>query len=425
MQNTHFPKHGRPWPEVRQRMQAKRGQDVKWQEGRMLTSSYVIDDAHVAMLREATGDFLVENAIYAGEFAKKPGTGFTSLVDFRDELLKMVLELFNAPEGAGGTLTSGGTESILLAVLGAREWAKRNKTHITKPRLLLARTAHPAFDKAAFYYGLDVTRIPEGRDFRADVRAMEAALTDDVVLMAGGAPCYPFGVIDPLRELSEVAAKRDIWFHVDACVGGYLAPFVKALGYPVPDFDLSIPGVWSMSADLHKYGFAPKNISSVLYRDATLRSYSTFAFDGWPAGSYVTAGTGGSRTGGPIAAAWALFHVMGEEGYLKAARTIMDTREKLFDGLRRIGGFTVQGQPHLGLVRYGSDVFDITAVADGLDERSWSTGRGLDPDAIINLINPINSKSIDQYITDLGEVTTAVRAGKLTRGATQAVYTSS
>ncbi|MBM3541063.1 MAG: aspartate aminotransferase family protein, partial [Alphaproteobacteria bacterium] len=311
------------------------------------------------------------------------------------------------------------------AVLGAREWAARNRPRIGRPRLLLPRTAHPAFNKAAFYFGMDVTRVPVGRDFRADVKAMEAALSDDVVLMAGGAPCYPFGIVDPLAELSEVAARRDVWFHVDACVGGYLAPFVKALGHPVPDFDLSLPGVWSISADLHKYGFAPKNISTVLYRDAGLREYSTFAFDEWPAGSYVTAGTGGSRTGGPIAAAWALFHVMGEEGYLKAARTIMDTRAKLFDGLARIGGIEVQGTPHLGLVRYGSTAFDITAVADGMDERSWSVGRGVEPDGIINLINPINAKAIERYLDDLGEVVRSVRAGQGRRGVRQAVYTSS
>jgi sphinganine-1-phosphate aldolase len=155
MRNALFPAKGRPWPDVRDQLRALRDDDVRWSEGRMLTSSYVIDADHAQMLREATGDFLVENAIYAGEFASKPGTGFGSLVKVRDELVAMVLELFNAPAGAGGTLTSGGTESILLAVLGAREWAKRHRPSLRAPRLVVPRTAHAAFDKAAFYFGLE------------------------------------------------------------------------------------------------------------------------------------------------------------------------------------------------------------------------------------------------------------------------------
>jgi glutamate/tyrosine decarboxylase-like PLP-dependent enzyme len=421
MRNALFPAEGRPWPEVRAALHARQADDVRWNEGRMLTSSYVIDGDHVRLLREASADFLVENAIYAGEFASKPGTGFGSLVGLRDELLAMVLELFNAPAGAGGTLTSGGTESILLAVLGAREWAKRHRPHVRAPRIVVARTAHAAFDKAAFYFGLTVTRVPHGADCRADVQAMADALDDDVIMLVGSAPCYPFGVFDPLADLARLAAERDIWFHIDACVGGYLAPFVKRLGHPVPDFDLGLPGVWSLSADLHKYGFAPKNLSSVLYRDASLRELSTFSFEDWPAGAYTTAGMGGSRTGGPIAATWALFHVLGEAGYLEAARTIMATRERLYAGLDRLG-LRVHGRPELGLVSYGTDALDMAAVADAIDERRWSIGRGLDPDRIINLINPINAGSIDVYLGDLEAAVAAARAGRR-RSATAAVYT--
>jgi glutamate/tyrosine decarboxylase-like PLP-dependent enzyme len=250
---------------------------------------------------------------------------------------------------------------------------------------------------------------------------MAEALDDDVILIAGSAPCYPFGVFDPLAELAALAEERGIWFHVDACVGGYLAPFVKRLGYPVPDFDLSLPGVWSLSADLHKYGFAPKNLSTVLYRDQALREYSTFSFKDWPAGAYVTAGMGGSRTGGPVAATWALVHVLGEEGYLAAARAIMATRDRLYAGLERIG-LSVCGTPELGLVSYRSDALDMGAVADALDEHRWSIGRGIEPDRIINLINPINATSIDAHLEDLEAAVAAARSGKRRSGAA-AVYT--
>lgn len=423
MQNTIFPKQGIPWEQLHRVMDEARKGDSDWHGGRMAMSSYVVDDELLRVAHEAYGMFLVENALYSGEMAKKRKVGFASITLFQEEIIQMALEILGGREGSGGVVTTGGTESILLAVLAAREWARKHKPHIKTPRLLLPRTAHPAFNKSAFYYGLEVTRIPQrSDDCRADVDAMERALTDDVIMMVGSAPCYPFGVIDPIAELASVAAKRDIWFHVDACVGGYVAPFVRKLGHPVPEFDLGVEGVWSVSADLHKYGYAPKNISTLLYRDADLKEYFTFRFEDWPYGSYATPSIGGSKTGGALAGAWTTLKFLGEDGYLKAAKAIMDTRATLYGGFERIGGFEIRGKPDVGLVNFGSPQFDITAVADGMGARGWAVARAREPAGMHLALNPVHTKSIDRYVQDLGEVVGQVRAGKITSSGQKAVY---
>ncbi len=423
MQNTVFPKSGIPWAELHGVMQDIRLQDSKWHEGRMAMSSYVVDDDLLKVSHDAYLMFLVENALYSGEMAKKRKVGFASLTMFQDEILKMALEILNAPEGAGGQITTGGTESVLLAVLGAREWARKNRPDIKQPRIVLPRTAHPAFNKGAHYFGLKVTRIPQrSDDCKADVAAMEATLGDDVIMMVGSAPCYPFGVIDPIAELAAVAAKRDIWFHVDACVGGYVAPFVKKLGFPVTDFDLGVPGVWSVSADLHKYGYAPKNISTLLVRDAALKDYFTFYFEDWPYGTYTTPTIGGSRTGGALAGAWTTLKYLGEDGYIKAAKTIMDVRQRVFDALKSIGGFEVRGNPDIGLVNFGSNVFDIYAVADGMGAKGWAVARAREPHGMHLALNPIHAKAIDAYVNDLSDVVAAVKKGKIAGSTDKVVY---
>ena len=423
MSNRVFPRQGIPWPALQDTMAAARRDDSKLFEGRMAMASYVVDEELTRVTGEAYRDFLVENALYSGEMARKRKVGFQSLTLFQEEIAAMALEILQAPDGAGGVITTGGTESVLLGVLGARQWARTHRPEVARPRILLPRTAHPAFNKGAHYFGLEVTRIEQrADDCRADVAAMAAALGDDVVMMVGSAPCYPFGVIDPIEELAALAATRGIWFHVDACVGGYTAPFVRQLGYPVPAFDLSVPGVWSLSADLHKYGYAPKNISTLLVRDAALKDWFTFAFDDWPYGTYTTPTIAGSRTGGPLAAAWTTLKYLGEEGYLAAARTIMETRERLLEGLAHIGGFVVRGTPHVGLVNFGAEGFDINAVADGMHARGWAVARARGPDGLHLALNPIHARTIDAWLADLETVTGEVRAGRITASGQTAVY---
>ncbi len=411
-----FPKDGISWQELKQSMHQSKDDDIKWREGRMTVGTYYIDDALQDITREAYGSFIHSNALYAGR-------AFHSLSRFQDELLEMAREILNGAEGAGGIITSGGTESIMQAIKAARNWARKHKPEIKTPRLVLPRTAHPAFNKAADYMDIMVERIPQGEDFRADVEAISKAIDENTIGIVGSAPCWPFGVIDPIRELAEVAERNGIWFHVDGCLGGFLIPFVRKLGYEIPDFDFTIPGVWSLSADLHKYGYAAKGASVVMFREAELKAYATFCFDDWPSGSYTTTTQAGSRSGGALAAAWAVMKYLGEEGYLAATRDLMNARDKLLTSIEGIEGLHVHGKPHTGNVSYGSTTYDINAVAEGMIRRGWIVGRGKEPDSILFQCTPIHVLSIDQYIQDLAATVKDVGEGKVGASVEEAVYT--
>ncbi len=220
----------------------------------------------------------------------------------------MVGGLLGGDGHTAGNMTTGGTESILMAVLAAREWGRMHKPKVTQPEMLLPSTAHPAFDKAAHYFGVKAVRVPVGGDFRADVQAMRHAANLDTVLVVGSAPSYAHGMVDPIAELAGLAQQRGILCHVDACVGGMMLPFVRRLGYPVTPFDFGVPGVTSVSVDLHKYGYAAKGASIILYRNRELRRCQLYATTDWPGGIYASPTMTGTRPGGAIAAAWAVLH---------------------------------------------------------------------------------------------------------------------
>jgi glutamate/tyrosine decarboxylase-like PLP-dependent enzyme len=417
-----FPEKGIPWADLKAEVLEVQKDDPKWREGRMLMSCYFVDDALMDMTREAYGMFLLENALYSGAQAKARKVGFATITQFEDEIIKMALEILQGPEGAAGNTTTGGTESILCAVKAAVEYAKAECDIPGTPRLLLPFTAHPAFNKAAWMMGLEVTRVPVKADGRADVAAMRAMVDENTILMVGSAPCYPFGVIDPIRDLTEIAAEHGVWFHVDACVGGYQAPFVRKLGYPVPEFEFNIPGVWSMSADLHKNGFAAKGCSTILYRDAALKDYATFRFEDWPYGSYTTATVVGSRTGGALAAAWAVMKYLGEDGYLDAVGTIMEIKNQIVGAADAIDGIYVPCDPDVGLITMRSDEYDIHAVADAMLERGWLMGRGREPRSIHVAVHPIHAKAMNGFLSDLSGAAEAVRSGAFAGSGQEAIY---
>ncbi|WP_179136857.1 pyridoxal phosphate-dependent decarboxylase family protein [Candidatus Entotheonella palauensis] len=339
---------------------------------------------------------------------------FPSLRQMEDDLIAMALELLHGGEQAVGNLTSGGTESIFMAVKTARDWARAQRPDIDRPEIVLPYSAHPAFDKAAHYLNLHVRRIPVRDDFRADPQAMAAAVTGQTIMLAGSAPCFPYGVIDPIADLSILAQERQLWLHVDACVGGFLAPFVHQLGYPVPTFDFQLPGVYSMSADLHKYGFAAKGASTVLYRDDELRQYQPFACDVWPNGTMVTPTFAGTRPGGAIAAAWAVMHYLGVSGYQAKADTIIRTRQAIAAGIEGIEGLKVWGQPDLGIIAYGSDSIDIVAVADELRQAGWFIVQTQRPKGIHMMLTPAHAPIVDDYLRDVQAAVNAVRQGTST-----------
>ncbi len=268
-----------------------------------------------------------------------------------------------------GVVTSGGTESILLAMKTQRDWARATRG-IRRPEVVLPTTAHPAFDKAGECFGIRMRRVPVGGDFRADVATMARSITRNAIALVGSAPTFPHGVVDPIEALSELARRRGIGFHTDACMGGFVLPFARKLGAPVPPFDFRLPGVTSMSADTHKFGYAAKGTSVVLYRTPELRRHQYFVSTDWPGGLYCSPSLAGSRPGGLIAACWAAMMAIGEEGYLESTRRVLNTAATVREGVARIPELDLMGDG-LWIVAFTSKQLDPYRVMDAMRARGW------------------------------------------------------
>jgi glutamate/tyrosine decarboxylase-like PLP-dependent enzyme len=265
--------------------------------------------------------------------------------------------------------------------------------------IVMPASAHPAFDKACLLMDIELRRVPV-TDFLADVAAMEAAMDAATLMLVGSAPCFPFGLIDPIEALSELALRRGVWLHVDACVGGYLAPFVRMNGADLPKFDFSVTGVWSISGDLHKYGYASKGASTVFFRSAALREFMTFDVGPWPLGRMVTPTLAGTRPGGAIAAAWAVMNFLGVEGYRAKQRAVTEAREKIEAGVKQFG-FRILGRPQLGIVSFAHERADALALYARMHQRGWFTAALLEPRALHLMLSPKHNEVADQYLSDL------------------------
>ncbi len=390
-----LPSQSRAPKDVLAEMQAMRGRDARWHDGRTFSLVYHDTDEHLQLLRDAYSLFLAENALNP--------MAFPSLRRMETEVVAMVAGLLGGDDQVVGSMTSGGTESLFLATKTYRDQARKERPHITAPEMILPTTAHPALLKSAHYLGVKPVLIPPGSDFRADVAAMEQAITPQTLFLVGSAPAYPHGVVDPIEALSALAQKHALPLHVDACVGGFSLPFVRRAGHPVPPFDFSVPGVTSMSADLHKYGFAAKGASTVLYRTPALRRHQFYVYSGWPGGLFGSATVLGTRPGGAIAAAWASLQSLGEEGFLRIAKTIMTTTHKLMEGIAAIPELFILGKPDCGVFAFASSGPDLMAIADQMEERGWHIDRQQLPTAIHLTITPAHAPIADRYLADLRE----------------------
>jgi glutamate/tyrosine decarboxylase-like PLP-dependent enzyme len=409
-----FPREGRSWPELALALRELKRDDLDWRRGRHAAFVWHADDAVEQVARDAYALFMTENGLGLRVFP--------SLRRMEADVVAMVRHLLGGDAATTGHLTSGGTESIFLATHAARQWARQRRPEVTEPEIVAAWSAHPAVNKAAHYLGMKVLRVPVGAGFRADVAAMADAITPRTVMLYGSAPTYSLGVVDPIAELADLARTRGLWLHVDACVGGILGPFVRALGHPVPEFGLALPGVTSVSADLHKSGYTAKGASVVLFRTAEHQAAGRYDFDDWPTGLYSVNTFTGTRPGGAVAAAWAVMHFLGETGYRRIAATVMEAKARLVAGLARIGeGLHVWGEPELWAVGFGSDAHDIFTIADRMTARSWSVGRIREPRGIHLMVTPVHAPIIDEYLVDLGHAVNEARA--VTRPSpTRAVY---
>lgn len=402
-----MPEQGMAWPLLEEQLRGFKANDYDWRNGRLPHYIWSVDEELFDVQMRAYSLYHAENALGAKR-------AFPSLDRMERDIVDMALGVLGGGPDSNGSFTSGGTESIFLAVKTARDYARATRGSVELPNIVIPETAHPAFNKASHLLGIAVRRIPACGDFRSDVPAMIAAVDGDTIMLVGSAPQYPNGVFDRIEDLGRLALERKLWLHVDACVGGFLAPFVRKLGYPIPPFDLSVPGVTSLSADLHKYGCCMKGASLILFADGAMKDHQRFSLD-WVRGTYTTETFPGTRPGGPIAAAWAVLHYLGEEGYLRKARATMDTVAAFSDAINAIDGLEVFEPHDLSIIAYGSKGpdLDINAVGDLMAERGWFVGRSKAPrDCIQMALNPVHRRAIDRYIADLEQaVVEAVRRG--------------
>jgi glutamate/tyrosine decarboxylase-like PLP-dependent enzyme len=298
-------------------------------------------------------------------------TVFPSLLRLENDVVAMALSHLNGPAGSCGTFTSGGTESIVLAVKAARDWGKATKG-VKSPNIVLPTTGHAAFHKACHYLGVEARTVPvDTTSWTADVEAMADACDDQTVMLVGSAVSYAHGVTDPIAEIAQVAAERGVLCHVDGCIGGFVLPYFRRLGAQVTDFDFTVPGVTSMSMDFHKYGFAPKGASVVLYRDAEVRKHQFFACADWTGYTIINTAFQSSKSGGPVAACWAVLNHVGDDGYLDIFdRTLRATRG-IVEGIGHIDGLEVMGNPESSLVAVTSGDVNVFRLADRMRLKGW------------------------------------------------------
>ncbi len=292
-----------------------------------------------------------------------------SLVKMEGEIVAMTAHLLQGGPNTRGAVTSGGTESILLAMKAYRDWA-REKKGITEPEVVLPMSAHVAFDKACHYFGLRARIVPLGPDYAADVEAVKEAITPNTVAVVGSAPCFPYGVVDDMRSMSEIAHDHGVGFHCDACLGGFILPWARPLGYSVPPFDFELPGVTSISVDPHKYGYTPKGTSVILYSNAELLHKQYYVAKRWPGGIYFSTSMAGSRPGGLVAAAWATLLSLGEAGYRQLARKIFQTAERIRRGIAQRPGVKMMGDSRI-VAAFTTESPDIYQVMERMSERGW------------------------------------------------------
>jgi sphinganine-1-phosphate aldolase len=388
---------GRPVDEVIAELTEKRAGDVKWADGKTFGMVYDGGPSVHEVAEQAARLYLHENALNT--------QAFPSLRQIQSEVVGWTADLLHGDEHTAGFLTSGGTESILCAVLAARKrgLAERN---ITAPEMVLPETAHAAFHKAADNFGLTVHKAPVRDDYTANVEAMASMVNDNTVLVVGSAPQYPHGVQDDITSIAALAKSVGANCHVDACMGGFVLPFAERIGRTVVPWDFRVDGVTTISADIHKLGYAPKGVSVILHNTKQSRQYQTFVFDGWLGGFYASPNMQGTRSGLPMACAWAVMSHLGIEGYVDLTRQTLANADKFRAGVGEIDCIVVLGDSRFHLVAIASDpafepAIDMFALGDALLARGWYHDRQGPPDSLHSTISNTNTRAIDQYLADL------------------------
>ncbi len=381
--------------------------DINWQTGKVLTGLYDPGKNAHKLAVEAYSRFLPQNALYVNMYP--------SIGKLEKEVVSSIAELLRADDEVVGNMTSGGTESIMMAIKTARDWARVNRPEIKDPEMVLPVSAHPAFLKAAHYFNVKAVQTELNlTDYRANLESFEKALGPNTIIAVGSAPNFSHGSIDPITEMAEMAQKQNILFHVDGCVGGIYLSIMRRMGEPVRDFDFTVPGVTSISADLHKYGYTPKNASVILYRNRDLRKHAWFICSSTTEYVVINATTQSSKTGGPVAAAWAMLRFLGEEGFRDIVRRSQEATEKLLQGISKIEGIEVLGRPDMCMFTIASETFNVFEIDDKMREKGWHmipqfACGGSPPNLHISL-SQANAVHAEKFIDDLNDVIEDLRS---------------
>ncbi len=411
--NTHdvvctIPERGKSRDDVIALMKdLKSKEESRWREGLVSGAVYHGDPEFI--------DFL--NQVYAINSQSNPlhSDLWPSVNKFETEIVSMTADMLGGnsicdDEPVGGSVSSGGTESILLAMKTYRDWAMEEK-EIKNPEMIVPVTAHAAFDKASKYFNIKMVQVPVDDGYRADVKAVRDAITKNTAVIVGSAPTYPHGVIDSIGEMSELAREQGIGFHTDSCLGGFILPWARKLGYEVPPFDFELPGVTSISADTHKYGYASKGTSVIVYRSRKLWHFQFYKTTEWPGGIYYSPGFAGSRPGALIAVSWAALVSMGEAGYLEATEKILKTAEKIKKGINKIPDLEILGDP-LWVIAFKTRDIDIFRVMEHMSKKGWNLN-GLHKPACVHIAVTLRHTQegvADRLIRDLKESIDYVKA---------------
>jgi len=403
-----IPTQGRKPEEILKDLRELKKDDIQWRNGRLFSYIYHPGDEGEALLKAAYTEYLTENGI--------DPTSFPSLVHMENDVIGFMTRWMRGDENTVGHLTTGGTESLLLSLKTARDRARMLQPHITKPEVILPFTVHSSFFKACAYFDLVPVVTPVGEDFRADVGAIRNAITDNTILIAASAPSYAFGVVDPIREIGEIALEKNILFHVDACIGGFIVGGTRLADMPSVDFDFSVPGVTSISVDIHKYGYAGKGCSALLYKNDEIRKYQYFVCADWTGYSIVNPTMLSSKTAGPVAGAWAMFNYFGEDGYVQLAKETVETTQRLAAGINQIKGLKVLGGvPEASLFSFICDDPDLNIfeLNDEMQARGWKVqlqlGTHVAPANIHLTVNKSHIGIEPAFLADLAASVGAIR----------------
>ena len=364
---TAIPQKGLEAADILSQLEAMKSHDVPWNTGKVLAYVYEPKKETEELAKDAYRMYLIENGL--------DPTAFPSLLRLENDLIGMAKDLLaGGDEEVVGNVTSGGTESIILAVKTARDYYKAKRPEIKEPEIIVAETTHAAFHKAGHYLGVKVVMVPVNKEtFRVEPKVVEAAITENTIMIVGSAPSYAHGVIDPIEDLAAIAKSRDILCHVDACVGGFYLPFAKMAGYDIPAFDFSVDGVTSISADFHKYGYAIKGASCILQKNRELRRYQIFACSSWSGYTIINPTVLSSKTGGPLAGAWATLNHIGKDGYIDIVKGCQEATKLCRAGIDEIPELRVMGDPDINLVAIASTdpKINIFAISDWMVKKNW------------------------------------------------------